>query len=53
MRLFDEAIPQLPPHVQVDSVLLPMKGDLQAAHRFWHLARLTDGSLLMPAKDWP
>ncbi|HXY77097.1 MAG TPA: VWA domain-containing protein [Steroidobacteraceae bacterium] len=53
MRLFDEAIPQLPAHVPVDSVLLPMKGDLQAAHRFWHLARITDGTLLMPAKDWP
>jgi len=53
MKLFDEAVTQLPEHVPVDSVLLPMKGDLQAAHRFWHLARVTDGTLLMPAKDWP
>ena len=53
MRLFDEAVPQLPEHVPIDSVLLPMQGDLQAAHRFWHLARVTDGTLLMPAKDWP
>ena len=53
MRLFDEAVPQLPEHVAVDSVLLPMRGDLQAAHRFWHLSRMTDGTLLMPAKDWP
>lgn len=53
MRLFDEAALQLPEKVPLDCVLLPMKGDLQAAHRFWHLARVTDGTLLMPAKDWP
>src|SRR6266513_1124427 len=53
VRLFDEALSQLPEQVPVDCVLLPMEGDLQAAHRFWRLARLTDGTLLMPAKDWP
>jgi hypothetical protein len=53
MRLFDEAVGQLPEGVPVDSILLPMKGDLQAAHRFWDLARLTDGTVLMPSKDWP
>lgn len=53
MRLFDEAVGQLPDKVPIDTVLLPMNGDPQAAHRFWHLARLTDGTLLMPAKDWP
>jgi hypothetical protein len=52
-RLFDDAVGQLPDHVPVDSILLPMLGDLQAAHRFWNLARLTNGTLLMPAKDWP
>jgi hypothetical protein len=53
VKLFDEAVTQLPEHVPIDSVLLPMKGDLQAAHRFWHLARVSDGTLLMPARDWP
>ena len=53
MRLFDEAVGQLPEQVPVDSILLPMQGDLQAAHRFWNLARLTNGTLLMPSKDWP
>ncbi len=53
MRLFDEALSQLPEKVPVDCVLLPMQGDLQAAHRFWHLARVTDGAMLMPSKDWP
>ncbi len=52
-RLFDEAARQLPEHVPIDSVLLPMQGDSEAAHRFWHLARTTDGSVLMPARDWP
>jgi hypothetical protein len=53
MRLFDEAVGQLPDHVPVDSILLPMLGDLQAAHRFWSLARQTNGTLLTPSKDWP
>jgi von Willebrand factor type A domain len=53
MRLFDEAVGQLPDGVPVDSIVLPMQGDLQAAHRFWNLARLTNGTLLTPSKDWP
>jgi len=53
MRLFDDAVGQLPDGVPVDSILLPMQGDLQAAHRFWNLARLTNGTFLMPSKDWP
>jgi len=52
-RLFDEAVASLPEHVPVDVVLLPMKGDVQAAHRFWKLARATNGTLLAPSKDWP
>ncbi len=53
MRLFDEAVGQIPEHVPIDTILLPMNGDTQAAHRFWNLARVTDGTLLMPAQDWP
>jgi anti-sigma28 factor (negative regulator of flagellin synthesis) len=52
-RLFDQAIGELPDGVPVDIVLLPLNGDLPAAHRFWRLASLTNGSLIMPAKDWP
>jgi hypothetical protein len=52
-RFFDEAARQLPEHVPIDSILLPMQGDSEAAHRFWRLARTSDGSLLMPARDWP
>lgn len=52
-RLFDDAMVVLGHDVPVDVVLLPMKGDLPAAHRFWQLTRQTGGTLLMPAKDWP
>ncbi len=52
-ELFDQAITVLPKHVPVDTVLLPMLGDVEAAHRFWTLARLSGGTLLAPAKDWP
>jgi hypothetical protein len=52
-RLFDEAIGALPEDVPTDVVLLPLKGDIPAAHRFWQLARFTHGTLLMPSKDWP
>ncbi|MGF1957758.1 hypothetical protein ACQUFE_18000, partial [Enterococcus casseliflavus] len=45
-RMFDDAVGQLPEGVPVDSILLPMQGDLQAAHRFWNLARLTNGTLM-------
>jgi hypothetical protein len=34
-------------------VLLPLRGEPAAEHRFWELARLTSGTLFMPAKDWP
>ena len=53
VRFFNEAVTQLPQHVPIDSVLLPMQGDPEAAHAFWHLARTSDGSVIMPAKDWP
>jgi hypothetical protein len=52
-RLFDDAVGQLPEKIPVDVILLPMKGDLPAAHRFWALTRLTQGTLMMPSKDWP
>jgi hypothetical protein len=52
-QLFDASIGQLPDGVPVDSILLPMQGEAQAAHRFWNLARATNGTLLMPSKDWP
>jgi hypothetical protein len=52
-RLFEEAIRTLPKNLRVDVVLLPMKGDVPAAHRFWRLARQTGGTYILPSKDWP
>ena len=52
-RLFDEAVRGVNRNVPVDVILLPMKGDLAAPHRFWGLARTTKGSFIMPSPDWP
>lgn len=52
-RLFDESIALIPDKVPVDVVLLPLEGELPAAHRYWGLAKLTQGVFLMPSKDWP
>lgn len=52
-KLFDEAIRGLDKKVPVDVILLPMKGDVPAPHRFWGLARLTKGTFVMPSPDWP
>ena len=52
-RLFDEAIRGLDKKVPVDVILLPMKGDVPAPHRFWGLARMTKGAFVMPSPDWP
>lgn len=52
-RLFDEARRALPDNVPVSVILLPMQGDLPAAHRFWTLASESGGSYLVPSGDWP
>ena len=52
-RFFDEAARALTLKAPVDVVLLPMKGDLPASHRFWMLARSTKGAFIMPSPDWP
>jgi hypothetical protein len=52
-RAFDEARRALPQNIPVDVILLPMQGDLPAAHRFWSLARSTGGNFMVPGPDWP
>ena len=37
----------------LDQPKMPMEGDPAAPGAFWALARRTNGSFLMPAKDWP
>jgi len=50
---FKRAIRQLPSDVPVNTILLPMEGDVYAAASFWELAVNTNGSFLTPARDWP
>jgi hypothetical protein len=52
-RFFDEATRGFGKRTPIDVVLLPMRGDVQAPHRFWTLARNTGGAFLMPSPDWP
>jgi hypothetical protein len=52
-RLFDEARRALPRDVPMHVILLPMQGDLPAAHRFWTMARETRGKFFVPGADWP
>jgi hypothetical protein len=52
-KLFDEAVRGINKNVPVDVILLPMKGDVPAPHRFWGLARMTKGAFVMPSPDWP
>jgi hypothetical protein len=52
-KLFDDAMKTMTRDQPVDIVLLPMKGDLLAAHAFWRLARKTGGSYVVPSRDWP
>jgi len=52
-KLFDDAAKTVTKDMPMDIVLLPMKGDLLAAHAFWRLARRTGGSYVIPSRDWP
>ncbi|HEV8443179.1 MAG TPA: VWA domain-containing protein [Steroidobacteraceae bacterium] len=51
--LFNDAMKTVTRDQPMDIVLLPMKGDLLAAHAFWRLARKTGGSYVVPSRDWP
>ena len=53
LRLFNQAIRQLPDGVPINIILYPMEGDPIAAWAFWRLAVKTRGSFLSPSKDWP
>jgi hypothetical protein len=52
-KLFDEAMKTVTRDLPIDVVLMPMKGDLLAAHAFWRLARRTQGAYVIPSRDWP
>jgi hypothetical protein len=53
LRLFERAIGKYPNRVPANVILMPMEGDPSAPAAFWTLARRTNGSFLMPSKDWP
>jgi hypothetical protein len=50
---FDDAVRAYTLPAPVDVILLPMKGDLFAAEKYWGFARKTKGSFLTPSVDWP
>jgi hypothetical protein len=53
LKLFERAIAKFPRRVPANVILMPMEGDPSAPAAFWALARRTNGSFLMPARDWP
>jgi hypothetical protein len=53
LKLFEHALGKYPNRVPANVILMPMEGDPAAPGAFWTLARRTNGSFLMPAKDWP
>ena len=53
LKLYREAVRQLPSGVPVNIILAPMEGDPMAASEFWQLAQVSKGAFLSPSKDWP
>ena len=53
LKLFNEAVRQLPVRIPVNIILYPMEGDPRAADAYWRLAKNTRGSFFCPARDWP
>ena len=53
LKLFREAIRQVPRLTPVNILLYPMEGDPMAADAYWRLAKRSRGSFFCPSKDWP
>jgi hypothetical protein len=53
IRLFGDALNELPPGIPVTVILFPMEGDPIAAPSYWRLAQITGGAFLSPPEDWP
>jgi len=53
LRLFDDALDELPRGVPVNVILFPMEGDPLAMSAFWRLAMASRGSLMTPSSAWP
>ena len=52
-QLFERAVAKLPYGIPVNVILLPTEGDPMAPAAYWQIARVTQGSFLSPAVDWP
>ena len=50
---FNRATKLMGKTIPVNTILLPMEGDVYAAAAYWQLAVNTHGSFLTPARDWP
>lgn len=53
LRLFEDALDELPSGIPVNIILLPLEGDPSASAAYWQLAQHTGGSFITPSKDWP
>jgi len=52
-QLFERAVAKLPYGIPINVILLPTEGDPMAPAAYWQIARVTQGSFLSPAVDWP
>lgn len=52
-KLFTGAVEHVPRDATVNTILLPMDGDPNAAAAFWILGQRSGGTMLAPPRDWP
>ena len=55
LKLFKHTLDAASPRsgVKVNSILLPIEGDPEAAHAYWLWSASTSGLLISPARSWP
>jgi hypothetical protein len=53
VRLFTNALRELPSNIPVNIFLYPLEGDFEAPFLYWLLAYRSGGSLISVSKDWP
>ena len=53
LKLFADAVRQLPKQVPINVILFPMEGDPMASAAYWNLARISGGAFISPSRDWP
>ncbi len=53
VRLFQQAMRELPGGVPVNVLLYPLEGDYEAPILYWILAYESGGSMISVSRDWP